>query len=441
MSIQKKSTNRSCTRMNEDNDFLKFAAEQEEAAKNRGRSGGGEPREYETIKWSGLETNRMKLFRAVGGVPDGKRGNDCARTFNIAWIVGDDGRKFRFIYPERSEDPNHFIHQIFTRVKQATWVNKKKVLIVQEKFPEIYELVTKNGLHPDDRAYKFDRGWEGRNVLTVQGIDREMMDWHRENKHLVLLSRNISVDKEGREYPDEGVPSYGFVGLLSHLFRHYKSWENYDMGITRTGIMTSPYNIINASYYSLEVPDDLKGLVSKEPLTEEEASWERYDLVKLFPYTSATKFFNRMKGSLAKIDTALGTRFYQDVKALADKEKEKWDSEKEEGGNTATKETETQPEVKVQEAKPTAPTRNVPTKGTSFNTSLLKGWGKLTREEKESIKDVIPGPNGEVNIVYNDAEDLCQCPDCSALSPGSFNVCPSCGLSFTGDEPTMEIPF
>ena len=402
-----------------DDAFLAYAEEQEREAQRP--AGQSTPREYEEIKWTGLEKGRMKVIRAVGGPPDSKLDNTTAKTVRIARIIGDNGKQFRCIFPDRGEDENHILWRIMNRVNAVDWVDNKRVNINETKYPEIFNIVNKNGLKPDHKQYKFEKGWQGRHVVIMNVIDREQMDWHRENKHTMLLSRNISVSDDGREFPEEGIPSYGFLGPLSILFKYYKSWQRYDIGILRTGQMQSPYHIVNAGVNIVEVPEDLQPLVRKETLSEEEAGWERYDLDKLFGFTSNTKIYNRLKGTIARIDATLGTNFLQELKDAADAEQEEWEKE-----NAPVKEEVAQV---VEVAAKTRPTRSAKIEG--FDPGVLLGWDSLTQAEKDNIESV-EMKNGKVSaITYKDKNaTLYACPDCSVAAPDSFETCPNCGLSF-----------
>ena len=192
-------------------------------------------------------------------------------------------------------------------------------------FVEIMSLIGIVGIVSDlinewIKMFMFEKGWTGRNVLLMNVLDREQMEWHKENKHSMLISRNIGVGKDGTEFPEVGVPSYGFSGALGNLFKFYGSWEKYDIGITRTGLKEAPYRVINATKY-IEETGDKSDLVLEAPLTDEERAYEQYDLGKLFQLTNYTKIYNHLKGKIARIDATLNTKFLDDLKFLVDKEK------------------------------------------------------------------------------------------------------------------------
>ena len=226
--------------------FKQFAKKAEAEAK-KASSGTYVPREYENVKFTGLETGVPSIIRAVGGPFNSNLDNTTARTVNISWIVGDDGKKFKLIRPSFQEDPNYILNRIISRVKQIKWNNGEKTYPVKDKFPEIYNIVDKNGLGKDDPKCKFDRGWTGKEVLIMNVIDRAQMDWHKENKHTMLLAKSVNIGTDGNEYAEEGVSAYAITPTLLQLYKYYGSWEKYDLAITKTGDMHNAFIIENAT--------------------------------------------------------------------------------------------------------------------------------------------------------------------------------------------------
>jgi len=412
--------------------FEQFAADQQKEAEDkalRGSSSGGK-KDYVEIEWTGLEKDTTKIVRAIGGPPDSDVDEFTARTVRVAWLIGDDKKKFRVILPEAADDPDHILWNIISRVKRSEWVNGERNNPVEKDHPEIFNLVAKNGLTNKDKSFIFDRGWTGRHVLLMNVIDREKADWHKENKHTVLVSRSIGVSADGtKTYPEVGVPSFGFVNALGNLFKFYKSWEKYDIGITRTGLKETPYRVVNASKYIDEIPDHIKGLVSSAPLTDEEREYEQYDLKKLFQYTNNTKIYNHLKGRIARIDAALDTNFLSELKHKVDKEKEKFLEEKAVETREDLEKTVSQPVEKVFTDKTpvTRATRTV-VSGTDF--SKLKGWSVLSQEEKDGIIGVDFDVTPIVVEYKNPGDSTPACPSCYSESPESYTSCPACGLPF-----------
>ena len=213
----------------------------------------------------------------------------------------------------------------------------------------------------------------------------------------------------------------------------------------RTGKMDNPYTIINASKTPEEVtPASYRQFISEEKvLTEEEDSWERYDLNKLYSPTSPIKIFNRMKKTIGRIDAALGTHFYEELENLAKAEKEKLEKEAAEKALqnpttvTSIDEIEEAPleenlviPPRVEEpVEPAAPA--VRTRATAQTRIELPYENTLSEENRALIKSVTQKPDGSYDIVWDCSIDaLAGCPTCKAPSPLTATRCPVCGMQF-----------
>jgi len=421
-----------------DDEFKAYAGEfeQEEAAKAAKKGTGGYSSNYEELKYTGLETKRPKIVRVLGGLP--KAGADAftARITQVAKIKGDDGKTFRCVLPLKDDAPDHILWRIINRVNETTYVNRKRVYVNETKHKEIFDLVNYNGV-ADAAKQKFEKGWEGRNVIVMNVIDREQMAWHRENKHSMLLSRSIGLSKDGREFAEEGVPVFGFyTNIAQHMFKHYGNWEGYDMMIVRNGTTENPYRIASATAFKLgnipELPAALAPIVSVTPLTEEERSWARYDLSKLYQPSSYTKLFNKLKVAIQTIDARLGTKFYKELEYEAEKEKAAREAAKAEAVDDAE---ESAPAV---EAAPAARAQRTPAPIYHESVGLandkinaLKGYKLLTAEQVKLIKDVQVRDGQVADITYDTTEPVLACPNCKVASPESYTVgCPACGTTW-----------
>jgi hypothetical protein len=445
----------------EDNEFLNYADdfEKQETERNSRRGGGNFERNFEVIRWSGLEPNKMKIIRALGGIPNSASAdNFTSRIVQVGWLKSDAGKSFRCVLPLREDQPEHIMWRIIGRVNEVAYINRKRVYVNEEKHKDIFDIVNFNGLLETDPKRKYDKGWTGRQVIVMNVIDREQMDWHKENKHSMLLSRNVSMSADGtREYADEGVPIYGFYdAIVKGLFKNYGNWEGYDIGIVRLGTTQQPYRIVNASAFVAgkipEVPKDLAPLVSLDAgLTEEEAGWERYDLKKLYSTSSFTKLYNNLKVAFARIDATLGTKFTAELEFEMEKEKKERADRAAENADAAPATTgaanypataNTTATQSAPEAIPTAaPTRaRVTTPSVSAVTltadklAALHGWASIPPEQQSMIVDVIlDKKTGEaVDIKYDPDPGVVACPKCRAPAPETFAHCPACGISFTG---------
>jgi len=420
-------------------DFEAYVAQvkqEENKPKSSGKTGS-----YEEIFYSGLEKNTTKILRFVSGAPNSNKDEYCARTVRTTMIVGDNGKKFRYIFPTK-EDPqsvDHIMWKILNRVTESDWVDGKKILKLEKTHKDILKMVTKNGFSSKTPQGMWDRGWGGQEVVIVNVIDREQMDWHKEKKQLMILSKNINTLPDGRVFADTGVPAYGFLGPIAHnLFQYYGDWKNYDVGVERLGLKENPYRVINAEKHMEEVPEDKKQYVVEGPLSEEELSWKKVNIEKVYGFSKATKLYNRLKKKISQIDIALGTNFLEELKELVDaetveseanaKENEPKEMQKlnEEVGTaapvTSTSEAPAEAEVSTREVPTRKPVESAP----AVDTSALKGWDKMTQAEKDNVKFA-----DETRIDYFEGNSPAACPVCGAISDIELNfVCPRCGQEF-----------
>lgn len=438
--------------MVDDNEFQSFAEdfEKQESQRNANRGNTTFTRDYEQIKWTGLEPNRTKIVRVLGGVPNSPNADAfTARTVQVGWIKGDNGKAFRCVLPLRDTDAgkDHIMWRVISRVNEVTYINRKRVFVNETKHKEIFDLVNYNGLADTDPKRKFDKGWEGRHVIVMNVIDREQMDWHRENKHTMLLSRNIGRSADGtREYPEEGIPVYGFFNVIATtLFKHYGNWEGYDIGITRLGTTQQPYRLINASVYAAsgipELAPEMVPFVSLEKtLTDEERGWARYDLSKIYGPTTYTKIYNNLQVAFRRIDATLGTQFTKELEFEVEKEKAERAARQQAEPQAATTTVSVPVTATVSTPAPAAaPTRTrtpvAPTastvKLTADKIAALKGWNQLSETQQAMITDVTLDKSGKpVDIKFDTDEGVLGCPQCRVPAPESYTVCPSCGFDF-----------
>ena len=428
--------------MNTEDAFLKYAQSLEEAEKKRNERPTFTPvqRDYESIEWTGLEPGKDKVIRILGNPPGfGEAKPSDARVVIISRIVADDGKMIRVCRPSyeyfvnNGEAPEYFLDKVIRAAKGCRWINGKRVCLLQEKNPALYDKVDKNGFDPSDFRYKIDKGWAGRAVFLANVIDRSQMDTHRSTKHSMLLSKKISY-KGDKEYAEDGVPAYGFVDKIIPKVVAYGPWEGYDLSVRKTGQMSNPYQVCVASRVPEEVQSDVRQyIVTQTELTEEEASWERYDLNKLYATTSYTKLWNRLRDTIRAIDKELDTHFYEELKELADKEKEKLKSEEAEAKEEEISEVATVTEAAPFDINPApkAPIKERRAPARDINWSLLPHAGSLSDSQKAMIKSVTKQEDGSICVDYDTDETIYRCINGCSIDgiPESFTICPVCGES------------
>jgi hypothetical protein len=448
----------------DDEEFAAFAKRAEEEAAQQNKSGSSfTPKDYDKIEWVGLE-EKAKIIRIVGGAPSSMRPGSHvnptdAHEIFVSTILDDNGKRMKLKLPLHADDISHehIMWRIINKVNEVKWVKgvdgKSTKVNVNEQYPW-FEKVNKGGFAPTDKSYQYSKGWKGQQVVIMNVIDRED-NWCAENKHTKLLSKKLSGDNG--EFAEIGVPSFGFCSALSNIVKSYGSWERYDVQVRRTGQKTTPIDVKQATLYKKnglvqELDKDKLQYVSlNETLTPEELEYERYDISKFFAPTTYQKILSKLGNTIKSIDVDLRTNFYEELQALAEKEKKEF--EEVYGSNAPAPEAAPAQTATVAQPTQTAPVAeaapartavreavSTPASGlTPDKIALLKGWNLLTDEEKAVIVDVIKNPDGTLaDIVYNTDHPVLSCPSvfpdgshgCGINAPDFFRTCPSCGKSF-----------
>ena len=480
------------TASNDDDIFNSWIASEKEREEKEKTSKNYQKREYEAIKYVGLSKEHPTIVRFVGNfvAEDLKahRPNPSDMKFmHISKIKSDDGKTSFYLYlPLRSDEPeqDHLMWKIIDTVYAKEWVKdpatgkNKPIETFKIKHPDVYEKVNKGGFTEADGKwpYMYARGWKGPEMLLINVIDRRD-DWCKVNKHTKLISKNVNVTAEGKEYADFGVPAYGFFGPLTNLRNNFKmGWEKYDVVITKTGekldtvtnmfngtAFTNPAAIAANLDKSMGIDPAEYKYISQEPaLTEEELNYARYDLDENFRVTSYRTIDKYLGKTIQLIDAAVNedrinagkspdSHFYADLQKLVKEEADAWAKEKaaqdaaqgtaSEAAPETPAETQAAPSFEtmapVQEAAPIARTVSQEASGLSAEKlAVLKGYNELSTEQKSYIKDVVLNSDGTLNhIEWTDtAPSLLDCPKdmggCGQLSPNSFSVCPACSKHF-----------
>jgi hypothetical protein len=453
-----------------DDMFKNYAKKLKEDEANRPR-GNFTPRDYENLKWVGLEKGDWKFIRFIGaprGIPGYTPKSHDPIELIVCDVKADDGKRMQIKLPVKTgeEASEHIVHRMYDRVCEVAWIaqpgsdKKKKVFVNEAKYPALFDAVTKTGFvqGKDGLSYSYASGLKGQQVVVYNVIDRSDK-WCAENKHTKLLSKEVNTDTndagEVVEYAKTGIPSYGFITPLADVISAFGNYEKYDIAIRRTGVKENPYLFENAS--KLKDKDFLDKLVNDSGseidaslihvglLTEEEMAYERYDLPHLFQPTSYQKLEKRIGSVFKLVDATLSTHYFEELQSLAKAEKAKWD-EINASKETAQETTETEvikeelgdlEEIETPKPAAAAPVRQrvgAPVVLSNDKIAALKGWNSLKDEERAAIVDVNTKDGKVASLVFSDDvknQQMLECPDCGVPAPESFTtVCPVCNTPF-----------
>ncbi len=416
--------------------------------------------EFEDVVYSPIERDKVKKlkFYRVLGWPIHLRHEDpyySPKVVMIARCKDDNDKERRIILPTREENPNHIFYRLTDKVLAGDYDREtnSKSFYYKTEHPELFHRVFKNS-ETNERRLVFETGWKPTQYVIMNVIDREMMDWHKENKHSVLISKKASTSKQNPEvvYYEPGTTMAMYTAMMSdEVAGAYGYPINYDIAVRK--LSEQPwYKVYHATKdyqrYAGAHYDDMDQFKADYPfydpeiherdLTEEEMSWERYNIEELFGVSSYTKIFNQFKGWFKKFDEAFNENLTEELEALASKEK-KDSPEKTEKVETKTTVTVTKEIPKAEDRKlpvEEAPKREKKSTEEAFDISSLppdtfKAIDKLTDEEKRFI---IGYDSEKGTLLYSEeAGQPYKCIDednCTNESPEFYHICPKCGSEF-----------
>lgn len=407
-------------------------------------SSGFEGGAYEEVVYTALEQEEDKVVRIIGSpLQVREKGTDPKLSY-ISMIMGDNGKKFRCIWPDKTEDSSWILWSIYDKVLSYDWDSSKNVKRFHnaDSHPECFRRVAKN-----NSDNQFEQGWKPSKFVHMNIIDRHDMDWHRENKHYKVLSKKASEAGE-RIWFEPGIPEYLYQKIWDGVVEYNGDWHNYDVALRK--LSANPwYEAFHAIDDQKKIQKDVLDLISDQDLTEEEFTWEGYDFDKLFPVTSYAKIKSRLGKFIQRVDLDFNTGFYDELLSLVEIEEQNREkvsgsksvvvNEKDDDDEDDYQEEEVDLDLEEEEQAP--PTRSrvrekieIDWDGLadgSFNGTEYKGVPEMTDDEKAmvlSVKD-----NGAFKYVekWNGSKvSLLQNPSSDFISPEEFHVDPLSGEVF-----------
>lgn len=403
-----------------------------------------------------VEPQSFKQVRLLGNPIDSRNDDPFSpRLIYSSLITGDDGKKFRCVWPDSPQNDKDFIlSKILNRVMSFTYNREKqrRDYHYQDSHPELFNRVSKNG----DISNPYESGWYPKSSVLMNVIDRDEMDWHRENGSTVLLSRRGTKQDNGNIFYEPGFPITIYNLVWDGIVEWAGDWETYDIVIER--LSKEPWYRV---YHPIENRRTLEGLgfspyedTAERELTNEESSWSRINLDEVFHPTTYIKIENRLGEFIKKVDAEMSTYFYDELKEKAEnqrKELEKLQKEaeshvtdvsvddlkedKHEKESNSETTTEDQPSEKpVRRRKSTPSEENKPFNLDDYADKFV-GVSKLTPDERATI---IGFNENEQAFEYAQEDNspllVCENDDCNMLSPDWFSHCPGCGVEFSMEE-------
>ena len=419
----------------------------------------------DSTAYMALSLEYGKVVRLLGAPLSMRQKATDPKLILTSMLTTDTGGKFRCVWPDKADNPDWILWKIFNLVTAYKWnaVKEAKDYIHQDAHPEALHRVLKN-----NSDNQFENGWYPSKLVVWNGIDRQDYAWHVENKHSKILTKKASVGKNGSVWNDPGIPLGLYNIIYDDIVEFYDDWEAYDIVIQK--LKQKPfYKAYHGIHEAIKISEKNQKLIVEGPLTEEERSWELYDLDEMYPITQYRKINAKLGEFVKFVDAEFNTQFEEELLELCAKEQEELDANAEADGPKApvTKQAAkttakvvqptmpvppvTKPAVAPVVAPTTRPTRTsvaVPMGESkapvidwdklsdgSFNGTAYLGVPVMTDEEKAMVVSIradgtfeyVPTLDGEKVVLYGDGVS-------EFLTPGTFHVHPVTGELFEDEE-------
>lgn len=407
--------------------------EEKERNNNNNYEGG----QYEEVVYTSLSEKVDKVIRITGNPLNSRVNATDPKMSLMSMILGDNNKKFRCIWPDKNDDPNWILWQIYDKIMSYTWdsVNNEKKFHYISSHSDLFRRVQKN-----NSENRFEQGWKPNKFVQMNIIDRHDMSWHRENKHYKILSKKASENGENIWF-EPGVPEYLYNVIWDDIVEYNGNWEGYDVVIRK--LTEKPYyNAFHSIDDLKKIQTDAKQYIVEGDLTEEESMWEGYDLDKLFPVTSYTKIKNRLGKFIKKFDLDFNSNLSEELEynvLLEEKERKLQDTRKstavveknniEESDLDLDLDIEEEPKEKIK-TRSRVKNDSIPWEKLSdgsYNETVYEGVSQMTEEEKSLVVSI----NEDGTFEYKEGNyDLLRNPSSDFISPESYHIDPLSGELF-----------
>lgn len=428
--------------------------------------------EYESIGYVALSQDADRVVRLLGLPVDCRQSPTDPKLSYIGMLRADDGKKTRIVFPDHQTNKSWILWRVIDLVLDGKMVgqgdSRHREYTYEKVHPECFRRVRWN----DNDSSPYEKGFWPTEYVNINCIDRSDMEWHRENKHTKLLSKRASkIGDSDSFYFETGIPSLCYKTIFDEVVEPFGDWEEYDIVIRK--LASQPwYKVYSGTDDFNRISEVAKTLVVDGPLTEEERSWELYDLDQLYGVTSYSKIKAKLGEFIRKVDIDFKKNFSEELESLVAKEQEQWKAEgknqygqKEAKASVMTTEDwgkkeehlvedeELVPPVQKKEdtppweeshKEPEYPTRGsrreeVPVRSPrkmeidwagladgSFNGTRYLGVPEMTDEEREAVI----GIKEDGSFIYKPGLPLCRGTKSDFLSPEFFHVDPLDGEIF-----------
>lgn len=393
-------------------------------------------KDYEHIEWMGI-TNEPKVFRVVGLPVEVRENSFDPKIVYWSKIVNDSSKSFINVYfpinKDGELDSQYIMYRLYDKVFESQWIDYKEGDVIdpdRKRSTSKGYYIDKNEGKPSYIRMEKNKK-EGSNQfghfkpkkrILMNVIDR-MDSWCKENSHTKILTTNYSpfsiADKDGKPktiyFNDVGV-SEPIYSLLYNQVLEFRSHWDLDIVLHK-----EDKKYIMRDCFEDKIKPEVKKYLIQTPLSDEEKSYGKYDLDKLFPQSSYYKLYNNFENLFKQVDLDLSTNFFDELKYLYEEEKKQLDKKSKDSNTTTHSVIEDIPKTEivqeVQEEEKPIPVSNTRRSVTPINQEesiqskleKLPSWMSLTQDDKEAMISTCLSVEGN-KFTYKSDTSLIPCP-------------------------------
>jgi hypothetical protein len=450
------------------------AREKRERRKQREENrGSGSGKEFVNPQMLGLAVNKdrsERVFRIVGRPYEERVDPSDAKFLYFSKFVKDDFSGYSNILWRTKDDEDglpeidtsFILYRLWKKATEYDWKeyteeeksqrqdDRNGEKIFKHAHTKTFQRITSNKANWDS----YPKAVEIKKRVVMNVIDRQD-NWCQENKHSKILfakvdryTPNGSTEEIERAH-EYGVPNMFYDILWEEVVRHWGWDENgipVDIVATATGKIPNAYKIYDAED-TKRIEDSSAKIASTKPLTQEEMSYELYDLDDIYKECSHYKLKENLIGLFKQCDADFGTNFTEELLELAKEEEKEYNESQKAKQSEEKKEEREDPQPAPQdkdepEERPARESREEKSEQEEVDfekvLSMLPNWDKLSELDKEDIKNGIEDIEGFVIRYKSDVKPVpcddanCKFPESEigTMLPSTVINCPVCGMKF-----------
>lgn len=422
-----------------------------EKAKAREEKGGFNLPPLPPIEYLPLRRDHLEIFRVISDYWETAEDGTDGYRIKQSLIRGDKNKYFNVVWSFERDWPLNQLYYFMTKGPYDSATNTKSFDFAG--CPILKKILT------NDQDNKFATGWKPQELVLLNVIDRQDMEWHRENKKTKVLTKDASRTDDGNFYTAYGISSKGLYTKLSDSAdENTVTICDTDMAIRRLSkkqgdawykVLLPEFDGHKIERYEEEDGVDYMKFATSDPTTDEELSWERVNFADdpRYQVTSMVKIYNNLKKTIKEIDEKykdeikkeVGTTFKELFEDQVEEDKKKFEAMKKEQEKKTTsvpgmeKKEEEAEEEPAEEPKPERKSRKRAVKEESSveEFSVPEEYEEAYNALSDEEKSLIVGFNKErLEYTFPEDTETYSCPECKKFSPGDFGKCPYCGVEF-----------